>query len=288
MEYLVHRYVLHVAFPRGSSWHGRILHRLFDASHADHHAKPWDGYHINGHLDTLFVAVWLVPLSFLAPPHTASVAVAAPVRRLRGRGVGAPRDALPQLPRGATSSTCGGGTCTTTAVTGSGRPTGSRATSGTRCSARGSRLPQRERLGPRGSGAGPEPGSRTRDAATRALVTGASAGLGREMARQLGRRGFRVARDRAARGRAARDRAARRGSRRRGAAARRQRLRSGARRRPRRRRARALGRARLARPQRRHRRRGRRARASTRSGSPRSSPPTCGGAVNWLGPYCRG
>jgi sterol desaturase/sphingolipid hydroxylase (fatty acid hydroxylase superfamily) len=77
MEYFVHRYVLHVAFPAGRSWSSRVLHRLFDASHADHHAQPWDGYHINGHVDTLFVAVWLVPLSFLAPPYTASVAVAA-------------------------------------------------------------------------------------------------------------------------------------------------------------------------------------------------------------------
>jgi sterol desaturase/sphingolipid hydroxylase (fatty acid hydroxylase superfamily) len=77
MEYLVHRYVLHVAFPAQGDWPRRLLHRLFDASHADHHAQPWDGYHINGHLDTLFVAVWLVPLSYLAPPFTAPVAVAA-------------------------------------------------------------------------------------------------------------------------------------------------------------------------------------------------------------------
>ena len=77
MEYLVHRFVLHVAFPAGKGWPRQLLHRLFDASHADHHAQPWDGYHINGHVDTFFVAVWLVPLSFLAPPYTASVAVAA-------------------------------------------------------------------------------------------------------------------------------------------------------------------------------------------------------------------
>jgi sterol desaturase/sphingolipid hydroxylase (fatty acid hydroxylase superfamily) len=77
MEYLVHRFVLHVAFPAGKSWTSRLLHRLFDASHADHHAQPFDGYHINGHLDTLFIAVWAMPLSFLAPPYTASVAVAA-------------------------------------------------------------------------------------------------------------------------------------------------------------------------------------------------------------------
>jgi len=77
MEYLVHRYVLHVAFPAGKGWLRRLLHELFDAAHADHHAQPWDGYHINGHLDTLLVFVWLAPLSFLAPPFTASMAVAA-------------------------------------------------------------------------------------------------------------------------------------------------------------------------------------------------------------------
>ncbi len=77
MEYVVHRLVLHVAFPAGKGWPRRLLHWLFDAAHADHHAQPWDGYHINGHLDTLLVAVWLVPLSFLAPPYTASMAVAA-------------------------------------------------------------------------------------------------------------------------------------------------------------------------------------------------------------------
>ncbi|HVO11313.1 MAG TPA: sterol desaturase family protein [Vicinamibacteria bacterium] len=76
-EYAVHRWVLHVAFPPGRSWTSRVLHALFDAAHVDHHAQPWDGYHINGYLDTLLVAVWLVPLSFLAPAHTAPVAVAA-------------------------------------------------------------------------------------------------------------------------------------------------------------------------------------------------------------------
>jgi sterol desaturase/sphingolipid hydroxylase (fatty acid hydroxylase superfamily) len=75
MEYAVHRWLLHVAFPRRRSLPGRVLHVLFDASHADHHAKPWDGYHINGHLDTLWVAVWAVPLSLLAPPFTASLVV---------------------------------------------------------------------------------------------------------------------------------------------------------------------------------------------------------------------
>jgi sterol desaturase/sphingolipid hydroxylase (fatty acid hydroxylase superfamily) len=76
-EYLVHRFVLHVAFPARRDWVSRALHELFDAAHVDHHAQPWDGYHINGHLDTLFAAAFFMPLSFLAPPYTASVAVAA-------------------------------------------------------------------------------------------------------------------------------------------------------------------------------------------------------------------
>jgi hypothetical protein len=76
MEYAVHRWVLHVAFPPLGSWPRRVLHAAFDAAHVDHHAKPWDGYHINGHLDTLWVAAALVPLSLLAPAHTASLAVA--------------------------------------------------------------------------------------------------------------------------------------------------------------------------------------------------------------------
>jgi sterol desaturase/sphingolipid hydroxylase (fatty acid hydroxylase superfamily) len=75
-EYLVHRYILHGVFPRGRGLIRRALHYLFDASHADHHARPWDGMYINGHLDTLAAAAVLVPLSFLGPPYTASVAIA--------------------------------------------------------------------------------------------------------------------------------------------------------------------------------------------------------------------
>jgi sterol desaturase/sphingolipid hydroxylase (fatty acid hydroxylase superfamily) len=77
LEYAAHRWVLHGAFPRSGRRFGRILHYLFDASHADHHARPWDGMYINGHLDTLIVAALAVPLSLLAPPGTASVFVAA-------------------------------------------------------------------------------------------------------------------------------------------------------------------------------------------------------------------
>ncbi len=76
VEYLVHRHVLHGVFPKGQSLFRRCLHQLFDASHADHHARPWDGLYINGHLDTLLAATVMVPLSLLAPRYSASVWVA--------------------------------------------------------------------------------------------------------------------------------------------------------------------------------------------------------------------
>jgi hypothetical protein len=76
IEYLVHRHILHGAFPNQGGPIARGLHVLFDASHADHHARPWDGMYINGHVDTVFAAVVLVPLSFLAPFYTAPVFVA--------------------------------------------------------------------------------------------------------------------------------------------------------------------------------------------------------------------
>ena len=76
MEYAYHRYLLHGVFPKGKGLLRRALHYLFDATHADHHARPWDGYYINGHLDSLLVAALVFPLSFLAPAYTASVFVA--------------------------------------------------------------------------------------------------------------------------------------------------------------------------------------------------------------------
>ena len=70
VEYLIHRHLLHGVFPEGSGRAARILHTLFDASHVDHHARPWDGMYINGHVDTLWGAMVLVPLSFLAPYYS--------------------------------------------------------------------------------------------------------------------------------------------------------------------------------------------------------------------------
>ena len=76
IEHIVHRYILHGVFPKGESWFSRWLHHMFDASHADHHARPWDGMYINGHLDTLIPAAVLCPLSFLAPYYTVPLFVA--------------------------------------------------------------------------------------------------------------------------------------------------------------------------------------------------------------------
>lgn len=75
IEYWAHRYILHGVFPKRGLF-GTFLHHLFDASHSDHHARPWDGNYINGHLDTLWLALVVMPLSFLAPAHTAPVFVA--------------------------------------------------------------------------------------------------------------------------------------------------------------------------------------------------------------------
>jgi hypothetical protein len=71
IEYLVHRYILHGEFPEGPGVARRFLHRHFDHLHRQHHARPWDGNHINGDgKDTgPFVAVFIA-LSWLGPVHT--------------------------------------------------------------------------------------------------------------------------------------------------------------------------------------------------------------------------
>ena len=76
VEYVIHRYVFHGVFPDEGGSISRILHRVFDVLHADHHARPWDGMYMNGHVDSLWVAMVLVPLSFLAPYYTLPLFVA--------------------------------------------------------------------------------------------------------------------------------------------------------------------------------------------------------------------
>ena len=76
VEYLVHRYVLHGRFPDGPGWLRHGLHVLFDASHGDHHLRPWDGRHVNGGFATAPFALILALVGFLAPLPTQPVFVA--------------------------------------------------------------------------------------------------------------------------------------------------------------------------------------------------------------------
>jgi sterol desaturase/sphingolipid hydroxylase (fatty acid hydroxylase superfamily) len=76
-EYLVHRHILHGRFPDGDGPLEHWLHTAFDTLHTEHHARPWDGDHINGTLgDTLVYVALFGALSFLAPLPTAPVFVA--------------------------------------------------------------------------------------------------------------------------------------------------------------------------------------------------------------------
>jgi sterol desaturase/sphingolipid hydroxylase (fatty acid hydroxylase superfamily) len=71
VEYLVHRFVLHGAFPDGRGVVHRLLHRRFDHLHLEHHRRPWDGEHINGSLrDTLPFVAMLAALGAFTPLHT--------------------------------------------------------------------------------------------------------------------------------------------------------------------------------------------------------------------------
>jgi hypothetical protein len=68
LEYLVHRYILHGRFPDGPGPVQHFLHRSFDHLHWEHHARPWDGRHVNGTIkDTGPFALALAGMSWLGP-----------------------------------------------------------------------------------------------------------------------------------------------------------------------------------------------------------------------------
>jgi hypothetical protein len=70
MEYMVHRFILHGVFPDGPGVK-RLLHKLFDHLHVEHHKRPWDGDHINGTIkDTAPFLVLPAALGLFLPPHT--------------------------------------------------------------------------------------------------------------------------------------------------------------------------------------------------------------------------
>jgi sterol desaturase/sphingolipid hydroxylase (fatty acid hydroxylase superfamily) len=77
VEYLVHRFVLHGRFPEGNNVYRRFTHKYFDPLHWEHHARPWDGNHVNGTLkDTLHFAIVFIAVAFLFPLATAPQLVA--------------------------------------------------------------------------------------------------------------------------------------------------------------------------------------------------------------------
>ncbi len=74
IEYLAHRFILHRRFPDGPGVVQHWLHYAFDNLHTEHHARPWDGNHINGTIkDTLPYMALFGASSFLAPIDTAPV-----------------------------------------------------------------------------------------------------------------------------------------------------------------------------------------------------------------------
>lgn len=77
IEYLFHRYILHGIFPDTGGAFRRWLHARFDAMHADHHRRPWDGTHINGHFESLSAAIPLVAVSHLLPHPAGPVYIAS-------------------------------------------------------------------------------------------------------------------------------------------------------------------------------------------------------------------
>jgi sterol desaturase/sphingolipid hydroxylase (fatty acid hydroxylase superfamily) len=77
-EYLAHRFVLHGRFADGPGFVRRIAHRAFDHLHVEHHARPWDGNHVNGTIkDTGVYMALLGTASFAAPLPTLPVLWAA-------------------------------------------------------------------------------------------------------------------------------------------------------------------------------------------------------------------
>jgi hypothetical protein len=77
LEYVIHRYVLHGRFPEGPGPVRWFMHKYFDPLHWEHHARPWDGEHINGRIrDTLPFAALFAAVASLAPLGTAPMFVA--------------------------------------------------------------------------------------------------------------------------------------------------------------------------------------------------------------------
>ncbi|HEX5411353.1 MAG TPA: sterol desaturase family protein [Terriglobia bacterium] len=81
VEYLFHRFVLHGRFAPGKGIIRKFLHERLDPLHWEHHARPFDGYHINGELSDLLPLFFAAaPVSLLAPIYTLPVLLAGVVQ----------------------------------------------------------------------------------------------------------------------------------------------------------------------------------------------------------------
>ena len=71
VEYVFHRFVLHGRFAPGKGIIRKFLHERLDPLHWEHHARPFDGHHINGELRDLLPLFFVAaPVSFVAPIYT--------------------------------------------------------------------------------------------------------------------------------------------------------------------------------------------------------------------------
>ena len=81
VEYLFHRFVLHGRFAPGKGIIRKFLHARLDPLHLEHHARPFDGHHINGELRDLLPLFFVAaPISFIAPICTLPVLLAGVVQ----------------------------------------------------------------------------------------------------------------------------------------------------------------------------------------------------------------
>src|SRR5512146_646339 len=80
VEYLFHRFVLHGRFAPGKGIIRKFLHERLDPLHWEHHARPFDGHHINGELRDLLPLFFVAaPISFIAPIYTLPILLAGVV-----------------------------------------------------------------------------------------------------------------------------------------------------------------------------------------------------------------
>ncbi len=86
IEYFVHRFLLHGRFKVSKKPHKRLItrfaNRRFDPLHWEHHARPFDGFHISGQLrDILPLFIPSAIVSFLIfPAFTGSALLAGVVQ----------------------------------------------------------------------------------------------------------------------------------------------------------------------------------------------------------------